>query len=124
GEDRVARVQDRSSAAMLSHDSFNLQQGSEAHTTQLASSEEDHHDAAGLVGHHTFKGWISSPRLNPHRPDASGKRGWKARLDLGNAGTVGRQIQNGYVCRYHRRIGLAARHRSVGWSFRQRDAIG
>ena len=82
---------------MLSDDSFNLYEGAEAHTTQLASSEEDHHDAAGLVGHDTFKSRISSPRLNPHGAHPSGERCWKSRLNVGDEGAVGGEIQYWYI---------------------------
>ena len=82
---------------MLSNDTFNAQEGAEANTANLASAEEDHHDAAGLIGHHTFEGWISSPGLNPHRADSAREGGWLSRLDLGDAGSVGREVQYWYV---------------------------
>jgi hypothetical protein len=81
---------------MLSDDTFNAQQGAETNTTKLASAEEDHDDAAGFIRHNTFEGRIPSPGLNPHGADSAREGGWFSRLDLGDAGSVGREVQ--YRC--------------------------
>ena len=82
---------------MLSNDTFNAQEGAETNTTKLASAEEDHDDAAGFIRHNTFEGWISSPGLDPHRADSACEGGWLSRLDLGDAGSVGREVLYRYV---------------------------
>ena len=46
-----------------------------------------------LVGDDTFEGRVSAPGLDPHRADPTGERGRLSRLDLGDAGAVGGEVE-------------------------------
>ena len=70
GQQRVCRIQDRASAAMFTYDSVDADQGAEAYAADLAPAEEDHDDAAGLVGDDALERRISAPWLDAHGADA------------------------------------------------------